>query len=338
MVTFPNAVGTGLCYNIQCYKMVSCPQAGPEKTARKKQGEEKMKTVYTRQEMQECVKTLENFYDVVELVRAPECCKVDLESLQPVADATLDGEAYDFCFAAQCVAERQRFSRLRIKDKRVFSTNCQYVRVDGQEFALIMANDVTELYCSDANGTDVDGAVFADLSRLIEQYDRWIYRDFITGAYNRRYLEQRYLPTIPAKIEQGGSLVLAQVRINKLNTICDNFGREASDRLAGYVYSLLQQRINMETPDGVVARMANNTFIITCEALSLEDFEKQLTKLYQTCHKEFRASVSRNSPFTVTMVTANWNEAPDAAGILELLDKRMREAHIADRQGLVSAL
>ena len=87
-----------------------------------------------------------------------------------------------------------------------------------------------------------------------------IYKDTITGLFNRRYIDE-YLPgAVSAACERGQSLSLIFADVDEFKPINDHYGHIAGDLVIQHVAELLRR--NIRQADSWVARYGGDEFII----------------------------------------------------------------------------
>ncbi len=180
-------------------------------------------------------------------------------SLQPIAQAT----------EAQSLA-REGVSVEYLLDRQ--PSVCALTRmviVDGIDLALRMESHLTSQSC----------ATYTMSAREQQLYNDEIVRDFLTGAYNRRYWETVFCPKIATHVAAGKSVAVALVSIDGFDALEKTYGALDTDQLICYVANQWKKFYD-EGDEKVVCRLSKYTFAIGCVGANEIDLENQMRCLY----------------------------------------------------------
>ena len=86
-------------------------------------------------------------------------------------------------------------------------------------------------------------------------------RDGLTGAYNRRYLEERLASEVAFAKRHDAPLALLMLDIDHFKRINDDFGHQAGDMVLKHFCEVLQEGVRTED---VVARYGGEEFSVLC--------------------------------------------------------------------------
>ncbi len=183
----------------------------------------------------------------------------DAASLQPIEDASeahslaRDGVSVEYLLDRQpsiCVLTRM-------------------VIVDGTDLALRMESHLTGQSCAEHTMS----------ARAQQLYNDELIRDFLTGAYNRRYWETVFSPAISAHVAAHKSVAVALVSIDNFDALEKKHGALDTDQMICYVANQWKKFYD-EGDEKVVCRLSKYTFAIGCVGADAVDLENQMRWLY----------------------------------------------------------
>ena len=91
-----------------------------------------------------------------------------------------------------------------------------------------------------------------------ERFREQARRDPLTGLRNRRYLDEQ----LPDLIDAGGPLTVAIVDLDHFKRINDQLSHDVGDQVLVQVAKLLETELAAVAPDGFVARMGGEEFLL----------------------------------------------------------------------------
>ena len=96
-----------------------------------------------------------------------------------------DGKGYpDGLNGEEIPAQRCQLTKIEFVDSKIYLVISHYVEIDGKGYALEMVTEIRDELLFGAYGR-------SELIEKIEQYNNKIYRDPLSGAFNRRYYEEQ---------------------------------------------------------------------------------------------------------------------------------------------------
>jgi two-component system, cell cycle response regulator len=103
------------------------------------------------------------------------------------------------------------------------------------------------------------------------------YRDALTGAWNRRFFEERLAEEFSrARRESGASFTLVIVDLNEMKQINDNHGHDMGDGVLRWTAAFLEQ--NVRAYD-VVFRIGGDEFAVLLPSTGVEDADCLVARL-----------------------------------------------------------
>ena len=156
--------------------------------------------------------------------------------------------------------------------------------------------------------------------------------DFLTGVYNRQYLERVFGAKLEQWARQGRSAAVALVALDKGPQLCDTYGQPVMDQLHCFVGN--QWKKSFDTPAArVVCRLTGSIFAVGCLDADGKQLAEEMQNLYQQMPRECitTTGMMRRVPFTLSCGVASLEDVPakNWQALYELCDARLREAQNA---------
>ena len=183
-------------------------------------------------------------------------------------DVSSIGELDEASIAAQVLREKHQKTRLEYVDSVLYETVARYIEVDGVphilEFVLSVESDMLLTKQPEENGEE-SGDLYNTL-----------YTDALTGAYNRRYYEDK-MKRLPVT---GG---VAMIDLDDFKLVNDTYGHDAGDMLLATTAAIIKRRIRR---DDALIRFGGDEFILVMPGISDEVFDKKLDEICKRLHQE----------------------------------------------------
>lgn len=261
-----------------------------------------MKQEYTRSEILSLLDALQQMFPTVRLADPATGNLLDPATLAPDGSAcripALDGTGRGW---------------LPASDGKAAMTLYRAVRVDGQPCLVV-------LDCHLPDPQPAEGREANALRRLISQYQEELSRDYVTGAYNRRYLAEAWLPR-----HEGTDIGIALVRVQEYARICNEFGRDAADCCLNTAAGILQRAAGADPEKVILVRLEDGVFLLAgdCPGAKLAS---DVREAMNGSRRVFSVSLSRRSDFDVAVASAEWAETGSWDLLLALAEQRLANA------------
>ena len=244
---------------------------------------------FTAQEMYILMHELRYTFDIVRLVSPNNMHTVVID-----ADGTVTEQQEmccsfwhtnarcNVCISMAAITGKKPMSRFSFVDDSLYSVTSKYVEVDGKPYSLELVVRV-----SDRGLTD--GIEGKNLLEVIASNDERMFKDPVTGAYNRRYYQERW----ENKTVRCG---VAMVDMDNLKKMNDTYGHAMGDTVLRKIAEVLSSCIR---PSDVVARYGGDEFVIVFNGLPQNVLKTRLQSMCERVnsipvkdHPEARVSVS----------------------------------------------
>lgn len=147
------------------------------------------KDCMTMEQAEQKMECLREVFSIVRLVAG--------EMLEKRAEHSADADAmemcqcYSFwnkakpcenCISMKSLREKKQAAKLEFLDSDIFQVFSRYVEIDGKPYVMEMLKKLDE-------DTLIDAVGYGKMVQKLSVYNDKLYRDALTGAYNRRYYE-----------------------------------------------------------------------------------------------------------------------------------------------------
>lgn len=286
-----------------------------------------MKIDFTSQEAQELFAVMRQEYDVARVVD-PESRRVydglDLSHPGEQICHQIWGrcDRCENCTSLQALHTRGRAHKLEICKRHTYWVTSRYMRVEGREVVAEFVTDVTDTLVLDSSRLD-------EVGNLIRAYNYKLVLDSLTGAYNRRFLDENFLPMLRNYKDPAANVNLAVLDLDHFKSINDTYGHLAGDVLlrdvAGYWRSLFHSRTNGR--ERLVIRFGGDEFVILAVGSTPEEFRKGVLQYYRDMRKMCYVDAATLVPFGITFGFSASCELPGAFDWQTLFTKADQELY-----------
>lgn len=147
-------------------------------------------------------------------------------------------------------------------------------------------------------------------------------KDFLTGAFNRRYFFDAGTSIYEKSKRKGSSIAVAMIDIDKFKNINDTYGHDVGDVAIKEIKKILDK--NLRVSD-LVARFGGEEFCILLEDITLED-----TKiLFEKIRKNFEENIINIHGFTLSYTVSNgiyYGQADSLQEMIKLSDEALYDS------------
>ncbi|MEV6487981.1 GGDEF domain-containing protein [Actinoplanes sp. NPDC051633] len=166
-----------------------------------------------------------------------------------------------------------------------------------------------------------------------ERFREQARRDPLTGLRNRRYVDEQ----LPALIETDPLLTVAIVDLDHFKRINDHLSHDVGDQVLVQVAKLLETELAAIRPDGFVARMGGEEFLMVLPGTPVPTAARHLDEMRVTVGAHGWDEIAGRLPVTVSIGVAGLAEASSAtqASLLSTADRNLYAAKHGGRDRVV---
>lgn len=241
----------------------------------------------TMQQVQDKMNMLRDVFTVVRLL--------DVDSIAKVHSGEEPGEekekcsCYDYwqkkvpcknCISAKCLHDKTRKTKLELIGSDVYQVTAEYLEIEGTPYVMELIEKLDDDTLIDSDGCE-------RLASKLSGYTDKLYRDALTGAYNRRYYEDE------ARKETTCAGV-ALIDLDDFKLYNDTYGHSAGDMALISAADAIRKCIRKT--DRLI-RFGGDEFIVIIDGVSSADLSARLRQIQTTIHA---ASVPRYSRIQMT--------------------------------------
>ena len=276
-------LSAGMCLRHIPFYVQRIRQAADESDRIEKDGRMKDYKM-TGQQAEERMLQYENVFSVVRLLDAETILNAAKGKNQNISaepcrcfDFWETGKRCSNCVSLKALEEKNKKTKLEFRENNVYQVTAHYVEVDGKPKVMELIQ-----YLDEADIVDIDGSerLFTKLNGFQDE----LYRDVLTGIYNRRYYEDQLRKQIlPAGI--------AMIDLDDFKLYNDTCGHNAGDLALTTVAGVIRGMIRRTTD--ILIRYGGDEFLLVMPGVKEEDFTQKLRQIQNEVHSKEVPGFSR---------------------------------------------
>ena len=219
------------------------------------------------------LKELQKVFSIVRLLNEEE---LRTGRIQGSTDMTEGCECYalwnkrtrcDNCISRAAFAEKDKKTKLEFIDGDIFQVVSRYIEIEGIPYVVELVNKLDGDILINEDGRD-------EMLKKLIRYDRELYMDALTGAYNRRYYEDQLKQT-----EMVAGVAMIDLDDFKLHN--DTYGHNAGDLVLETVVNVIRNSIRKTD---VLVRFGGDEFLLVMPDILEISFQKKLKQIQNEIH------------------------------------------------------
>lgn len=228
----------------------------------------------TKHEWEIMLKELQKVFSIVRLLNEEE---LRTGRIQGSTDMTEGCECYalwnkrtrcDNCISRAAFAEKDKKTKLEFIDGDIFQVVSRYIEIEGIPYVVELVNKLDGDILINEDGRD-------EMLKKLIRYDRELYMDALTGAYNRRYYEDQLKQT-----EMVAGVAMIDLDDFKLHN--DTYGHNAGDLVLETVVNVIRNSIRRTD---VLVRFGGDEFLLVMPDILEASFQKKLKQIQNEIHE-----------------------------------------------------
>ena len=225
----------------------------------------------TRQEAEQMLERLRQIFPIVRLLEETDVPK-NREDTHP--GGAEDGcQCFSFwnktvpcanCISREALQSKGQRVKIEFLGEDIYQVISKYVEVDGRPCVVEMLEPLDEETLMDSAGRE-------KLMKRLSGYDDKLYRDALTGVYNRRFYEER----IRHMTRHAG---VAMIDLDDFKLYNDTYGHNAGDMVLDTIVGVIQSIIRKTD---MLIRFGGDEFLLVLPEISEDAFELKLKRIRQ---------------------------------------------------------
>lgn len=230
----------------------------------------------TMQQAQEKMKVYEEVFDIVRLLDENSIGKIKKQDVNDNDISMLPCECYSFwnkthpcdnCISLKAFNEKSQRTKLEFLNSDIYEVISKYVEIDGKPYVMELLKQLDDDTMLDLEGHD-------KLLGKLTMYTEKLYKDAITGAYNRSYYEDE-IKTV------NSSAGVAVIDLDDFKLYNDTYGHNAGDIVLATVAKTIRKSIRK---NDVFVRYGGDEFVLVMPKIEEETFNKKLEEIKNNIH------------------------------------------------------
>lgn len=227
-----------------------------------------LNNIMTMQEVQEMKTQMEKVFSIVRLL--------DGEALETGDGISSPCQCYSVwgrsepcsnCISRKALKEKRQKTKIEIIDSRVYQVIARYLNIDGRPYVMEMINSLEDDDIIDSQDRE---NLLAELSGYADA----LYRDALTGVFNRRYYEEKI-----KNLESSAGV--AMVDLDDFKLYNDTYGHDAGDKALTTVVEVIRHYIRKTDK---VIRFGGDEFLLLIPDINIDNFTKKLKEIQEEIH------------------------------------------------------
>jgi diguanylate cyclase len=189
-----------------------------------------------------------------------------------------------------------------------------------------------------AKARDKANAAEAEMARLQQELDQTSHQmrhDQLTGAMNRRGLEEAFIKEADRARRRRTPLSLAVLDLDNFKRLNDTYGHKAGDDALDHLVQVVRATLK---PGELVARYGGEEFVILYPNTSVPKAEEALVRLQRDLTKRFFMADNQKLVITFSAGVSRWQSPETMDALIHRADQAMYQAKQTGKNKVVSVL
>ena len=207
------------------------------------------------------------------------------------------------CTSLRALQSKGRAYKIEILNNKTYLVTSRYLKIEGKPYVMEIINDVTNNLLMDSNQKD-------EIGKLIHSYNNLLITDSLTGVYNRRFLDEKFLPSLKCCHDKKIIIGVCVMDFDDFKLVNDTYGHQAGDKLLKEAACFWKQNFNSRKKDEerLVIRFGGDEMLIIVCGMSLHNFKIEIEECYRKMHKICYYNNDIQIPFNISFGIASSEE------------------------------
>ena len=228
----------------------------------------------TMQEAENKMEVLREIFDVVRLLKGSDLQAAGMESKLAGRENLCQCYAFwnkdkrcENCISLKALEEKKQTSKIEFLDSDMYQVFARYLEIDDEPYVMEMLKKLDENTLTDEEG-------YEKLTEKLTVYSEKLYRDVLTGAYNRRYFEEKVKNM---SLNAG----VAVIDLDDFKLFNDTYGHDGGDLVLPTVVNVIRHYIRRTD---ILVRYGGDEFLLILPGIEKEVFSQKLRMIQEKIH------------------------------------------------------
>lgn len=232
------------------------------------------------------------------------------------------------CISKKAYLKNDTFMKLEYNQKNIFLVLASPIEIEERKYVVEILKDITN------NGEIVEGTGETDyLDLTIKTMGENLVKDYLTGVYNKRYIDQRFSKEANRNLKESIPTTVIMTDIDSFKRVNDTYGHLIGDKILRDFAKVLNNNIR-ENSDWI-GRYGGEEFIIVLNNTNMKNGVKVAEKLRKIIEKMSFDYDEISVKITASFGVCEVSEKEDPFDIIKNADEKLYMAKMAGRNKTV---
>ena len=232
------------------------------------------------------------------------------------------------CISKKAYLKNDTFMKLEYNQKNIFLVLASPIEIEERKYVVEILKDITN------NGEIVEGTGETDyLDLTIKTMGENLVKDYLTGVYNKRYIDQRFSKEANRNLKESIPTTVIMTDIDSFKRVNDTYGHLIGDKILRDFAKVLNNNIR-ENSDWI-GRYGGEEFIIVLNNTNMKNGVKVAEKLRKIIEKMSFDYDEISVKITASFGVCEVSEKEDPFDTIKNADEKLYMAKLAGRNKTV---